>query len=177
MMWATMTRVSSRVRTMGTVVTRLRGARWRHGQGELFGLTWSHLTRRQVLGARRTFTALPEQVGQARRLARRVLGEDHPRLYDVELVISELAGNAVRHGPQGPGQEFEVSVALGDNTIVVAVRDNGVTGTPRLGSCDMDSDSGRGLALVAMASRRWGFHRDAAGTVVWAELNSTPLPD
>lgn len=177
MMRGTLTRVSSRVRDVRTMVARLRGAHRRRGPGEPFGLVWPHLNNRRLLIARQEFAALPEQVGQARRFARGIIGEEHPRRHDVELVVSELAGNAVRHGGKGQGRKFEVAVALDDTSIVVAVHDSGLTGTPRLGSCDVDSDSGRGLALVAMTARRWGFHRDPTGTVVWAELDSTPLPD
>ncbi|GGM71502.1 hypothetical protein GCM10010106_17220 [Thermopolyspora flexuosa] len=176
MLRGTLTRVSSRVRGMRIAVARLRSAQGRHARSQSFGLTWLHLTERPLLRVRH-FTATPEQVGQARTFARRVVGERHPRLHDVVLVVSELAGNAVRHGGQGPGREFEVSVVLGDDSVVVAVRDSGLSGTPHLRSCDIDCDSGRGLALVAMAARRWGFHRDPAGTVVWAELDARPLPD
>jgi hypothetical protein len=79
----------------------------------------------------------------------------------------------VQHGGRGAGagQEFVVSVTFAEDAVVVAVRDGGVTGIPHVKACDEDSTGGRGLALVEMVSRRWGFQRDSTGTVVWAELD------
>ncbi|MEV5412917.1 ATP-binding protein [Thermopolyspora sp. NPDC052614] len=167
--------MSTRVLGVGAMVARLRVVR-RRKRNEPFGTVWPHRAARRMVTVNRVFTAVPEQVGRARHFAREVVGEEHARSYEVELVVSELAGNAVRHGGQGAGREFEVSMAVGGGAIIVAVRDGGLTGTPRAGTCDTESDSGRGLALVETVARRWGFHRDPAGTVVWAELDSVPSP-
>jgi anti-sigma regulatory factor (Ser/Thr protein kinase) len=159
---------------MGALITRLRKAR-RHEPGEPFTAPSPHRDRGNAVTASRRFTALPEQVGQARQFVRAIVGEQHVRRYDIELVTSELAGNAVRHGGQGADREFEVTVTTDEEAVVVSVRDSGLTGTPQAGTCDLDSDGGRGLALVEMVARRWGFHRDSTGTVVWAEVDPAPL--
>lgn len=121
------------------------------------------------------FPAMPEQVRAARKFVHGLVGDGHPRADDLLLVASELAGNAVQHGGRGagPGQEFVVSVTFAAKAVVVAVRDGGLTGVPHVKACDEDAVGGRGLALVESVSRRWGFQRDSAGTVVWAELDES----
>jgi len=121
----------------------------------------------------RTFAAAYEQVKAAREFVREQVGDDHPRAYDLMLVTSELAGNAIQHGGRrdGTAQEFVVSVTVTPDRVIVAVRDGGMTGIPHVLPYDEGSIGGRGLALVEMLSKRWGFERDSDGTVVWAELD------
>lgn len=167
--------VTTRVRGMGLAVEAV-VARFRRGRGDVVGTAVPYRAGepgRGPLTVSQGFAAVPEQVRAARGFVRDLVGEGHPREYDILLVTSELAGNAVQHGGRGAGagQEFVVSVTFAEDAVVVAVRDGGVTGIPHVKACDEDSTGGRGLALVEMVSRRWGFQRDSTGTVVWAELD------
>lgn len=88
---------------------------------------------------------------------------------------SELAANAIAHTASGAGGVFAVEVARpAVGVALVAVSD---AGSPREPAVHFPTDpfglseGGRGLALVAALSSRWGY-RDAdvgEGRVVWAE--------
>lgn len=171
--------VTTRVRGMGlaveAAVAKIRQGRAR-GRGDATGTARPYRPgepERAPLTISQGFAAVPEQVRAAREFVRGLVGDGHPRAYDILLVTGELAGNAVQHGSRGAGagQEFVVSVTFAAGAVVVAVRDGGVTGVPHVRACDESSIGGRGLALVEAVSARWGFQRDAAGTVVWAELD------
>lgn len=89
----------------------------------------------------------------------------------VLLVVSELAGNAVRHAP-GPG--IEVAVTAGYGEVLVEVRD-GSSRAPVVRPGDgLYAEGGRGLTLVAALSRAWGWHPNSDGTkTTWALLPAT----
>ena len=86
---------------------------------------------------------------------------------DLDIVVSELAGNALRH----TGTLGDVALALGDNAVHVAVFDS-EDRPPTLRRPDSDGGSGRGLLLVAALSQRWNVDHDLehGGKAVWAEL-------
>ena len=86
---------------------------------------------------------------------------------DLDLVVSELAGNAIRHA----GALGDVAVGLRGNLIQVAVFDR-EDRPPTLRRPRTDTDSGRGLLLVAALSERWSVDHDLehGGKSVWAEL-------
>ncbi len=113
----------------------------------------------------RHFDYAPEAVSEARRHVRRVL-EAQPRdLVDVaELLTSELATNAIRHGESG----FEVKIEV-DKKIRVEVRDEGA-GRPSVVSAGPKDPSGRGLGIVEALSSAWGVIPTANGKTVWYEL-------
>jgi anti-sigma regulatory factor (Ser/Thr protein kinase) len=91
------------------------------------------------------------------------------------LVVSELVTNAVRyahapigvrltHRPQPPG------------TLLVEVSDP-VPDPPREQTAGDDDESGRGLHLLAMCSRRWGTRATGPdGKIVWFELSVPAVP-
>ena len=170
--------MATRVRGMGlaveAVVVRFRRGRTRgHGHAAGTALPYRRGEQgRDPVTISRTFAAAYDQVRAAREFVREQVG-DHPRAYDLMLVTSELAGNAVQHGGRrdGTAQEFVVSVTVATDRVIVAVRDGGMTGIPHVLPYDEGSIGGRGLALVEMLSKRWGFERDTNGTVVWAELD------
>jgi anti-sigma regulatory factor (Ser/Thr protein kinase) len=84
-------------------------------------------------------------------------------LEDAQLLVSELVGNAVRHG--APPIELEVRCAGGD-ALQVRVRDAAAGGpTPR--AADADAEGGRGLALVDLLSDAWGTEPEPDGKAVW----------
>jgi anti-sigma regulatory factor (Ser/Thr protein kinase) len=98
--------------------------------------------------------------------------------------VSELAANAIAHTASGAGGVFTVEVVLPAPGVArVAVTDAGAPHEPAIRYPDAPGDlqclaeGGRGLALVAACSSRWGY-RDAdegAGRTVWAEA-TWPVP-
>lgn len=90
---------------------------------------------------------------------------------DVQLGVSELITNAVRHAGTG----VTLTMRLGDE-LRVEVTDEypdaaDLAPTPQT---DPLATSGRGLHIVEAVSARWGVHAVPGGKVVWFAL---PLPD
>ncbi|MFD4572326.1 ATP-binding protein [Streptomyces sp. NPDC058417] len=124
----------------------------------------------------------PASVGLARRRVREHLaawghGADDRAAGDAVLVVSELATNAVRHGPPQE-REFEVAVtALGDGACLIEVSDGG-RDTPRPRPVTDADEHGRGLHLVQHLATTWGVrHRGHHGKTVWALLTRRPHPE
>ena len=77
------------------------------------------------------------------------------------------------HGGSGNGGIFIVEVDLpGPGVARIAVTDEGGPSLPVAGSLDLMAEGGRGLAMVAACTSRWGYI-DASpaypGRTVWAE--------
>lgn len=83
----------------------------------------------------------------------------------VQLIASELVTNALHHG----GGTADISLSRRPGVVRVEVRDNG-PGEPRLLDVPADSESGRGLAIVAQLSSAWGVDHRGDGKTVWAEI-------
>lgn len=88
-------------------------------------------------------------------------------LDEAQLLVSELVGNAIRHG--APPIEVEVC-CVGRESLQVRVRDSG-TGVPLPRDADSAAEGGRGLALVDLISTDWGTDRDPEGKTVWFRLD------
>jgi len=131
----------------------------------------------------KTFDGRPECVSEVREFTRKAIGDNDGGDL-VELVASELAGNAVRHSDSGkPGGQFTLHLAAFLNRWQVRVDDAGGPNVPHV--CepkpiesieDLDAfgdevEAGRGLALVASVSSNWGFLGDQAGRAVWVEIS------
>lgn len=131
----------------------------------------------------RSFDGLPERVAEVREYTRKVVG-DCKDADILELIASELAGNAIRHSGSGkPGGQFTLHIAELSNRWQIRVDDAGGTKVPHL--CepapiesvkDLDRfgdevEAGRGLALVAAVSSSWGVLGDDAARAVWAEIS------
>ena len=84
--------------------------------------------------------------------------------FDVELMVSELATNCVRH----TGSGFILSLDIDDADIRVEVTDT-APGTPQLRYPSPDQSSGRGLHIIEGLSDGWGVERDhrQSGKTVW----------
>ena len=124
----------------------------------------------------RSFPGLPEHLAEVRRFTQMVLG-DTPGAELVVLAVSELAGNAIVHTASGgPGGQFVVHLAAFADNWRVRVDDEGSPTEPHVvvdgGDEDSegDSESGRGLAMVASISRKWGVLGDRYARAVWAEI-------
>ena len=113
----------------------------------------------------------PVAVRHARALASGALGTPAPEAHDeLQLVITELVANAVRHG-RGRRMRLRL-VTRRDGTVRVEVENRCWHTTPRRRVLTDSAASGRGLALVAAFARSWGIERAARGrTRVWAEVD------
>jgi anti-sigma regulatory factor (Ser/Thr protein kinase) len=122
----------------------------------------------------RSFAADAASVGAARRFAAGLVPEGLTELREtVELMVSELATNCVRH----VNASFEVSIERSGAAYRVEVRDEG-GGRPAMRSTSPEDVSGRGLHIVDLLAARWGVRYDAdAGKTVWFTLATPGSPD
>ncbi|WP_327287331.1 SpoIIE family protein phosphatase [Streptomyces sp. NBC_01198] len=86
------------------------------------------------------------------------------------LIVGELVTNAVLHGAA------PIHLRLIRHAVLVCEVSDAGAGQPRPRAAGPDDESGRGLALIARSSRRWGTRRMAEGKTVWAE-QTLPPPD
>ena len=119
----------------------------------------------------RRFPNDPTAVRSARRFALDALPPGCPPqvLEVLELLVSELAGNCVRHTASG----FEVRVTVRGNRVRVCVADRDA-GRPVVRKIDPMALDGRGLALIDMLASSWGVRRSrsvAGGKCVWFVLD------
>lgn len=104
------------------------------------------------------------------RRATRALLADIPCVEDAELIVSELAGNAILHTRSAlEGGTFRVVVEAKDGWARLEVHDGGPL--PRERDADQDGESGRGWELVAALSARWGHDGGSSSGCTWAELD------
>jgi len=104
-------------------------------------------------------------------------GVSPDRCDDAALIVSELVGNALRHGRPRRDGTLLVSWVLDGHRLRVEVTDGGGPTTPEVrpaGQAQM-AVSGRGLAIIDVIAEAWGSHSDGAGTTVWALVPAPPL--
>jgi hypothetical protein len=90
--------------------------------------------------------------------------------------VSELCANAIEHTDSGNGGVFIVEVHLPRPGVArIAVTDEGGPSLPAAGSGDLMAEGGRGLAMVAACTNRWGYADAHPGRTVWAE-SCWPVP-
>ncbi|WP_433892837.1 ATP-binding protein [Streptomyces sp. CA-111067] len=113
-------------------------------------------------------TSRPESASTARRLSLSVVRKwSLPQYADtVELLVSELVGNAVRHTG---ARTFGLRMQRRRGWIRVEVRDPSRALPCLLPVRDLDI-SGRGLFLVDKLSDRWGVDLQPRGKTTWFEL-------
>jgi anti-sigma regulatory factor (Ser/Thr protein kinase) len=95
---------------------------------------------------------------------RRVLAQAGRDADVAELLTSELAANAVRHG-QTP---FTVVVSASP-VVRVEVHDGNAI-VPTVQAARGDDEAGRGLLLIEALADSWGVDECGGGKVVWFEL-------
>lgn len=119
----------------------------------------------------RTFLGSPASIVEARRFTTMVLS-GWPEADDAELIISELATNAIRHSRSGRfGGQFTVSIRTQGKRLWLGVLDEGGAHSPHPLSAQSDEEGGRGLALVAGLAANWGVTGDDTGRIVWAVVD------
>ncbi|MFH9003181.1 SpoIIE family protein phosphatase [Streptomyces afghaniensis] len=104
--------------------------------------------------------------GRARRLARRTLSRwNLEELGDsVELLVSELVTNAVRHTSR------PVTLRLLRTDVLRCEIGDDAPELPRLRRARPTDENGRGLYLVSRLAMRWGAARLSTGKIVWFEF-------
>jgi hypothetical protein len=135
-----------------------------------------------------TLAAVPAAVGRSRELVH--LGLDRWRLAalaaDAELVVSELATNAIRAtgltdadarwNEAANVAAFHVRLLLFGDSIVIEVWD-GDPAAPMPQEVTGEDEGGRSLLIVAALSTKWSwFPAPQGGKIVWAELAVPPRP-
>ncbi|AZP17005.1 ATP-binding protein [Streptomyces aquilus] len=126
------------------------------------------------------FTSTPRGARLARRLVSHRLNDwGHPYTTPTNetltLIAAELTANAVRHA-HIPGRDFHLRLTTTATTLRIEVTDTRTEKHPSP-TCttpppSADSESGRGLLLVATLADNWGCapRPNAPGKTVWAEL-------
>ena len=119
-----------------------------------------------------TLPSEPTSVARARELACGwLLARGLDDLIDTcELLVSELATNALRHGRGNIRLRL-----LRDTKLVCEVWDNGYAQPRQRRARDTD-EGGRGLQLVSLLADRWGSRRTPTGKTVWFELSLPNRP-
>jgi len=89
------------------------------------------------------------------------------RREDVELVASELVTNAIEHGTG----MVDVAVALSAASVRLVVTSGAGADEPHVKAASHDDDGGRGLAILAALTTRWGWDREGDRLSVWAQFD------
>lgn len=121
-------------------------------------------------------TPLPTDLSAARH-ARRFLQDTFRQFeqevpFDLLLIASELATNAVLHGTP----PVELRLRIHESTIHIALADGG-PGDPVARAFTDDLGGGRGLSIVESLASAWGVDTRGPGKQVWAELPLRALAD
>ncbi len=117
----------------------------------------------------RTFRGTPASVPEARRFVAELL-TGCPAREVLMTCVSELCANAIVHSDSGDGGVFIVEVDLPRPGVArIAVTDEGGPSLPVAGRLDLMAEGGRGLAMVAACTARWGYADAYPGRTVWAE--------
>jgi anti-sigma regulatory factor (Ser/Thr protein kinase) len=116
-------------------------------------------------------TAVPHASREARKAARVVLEDwcvPTHLLDDAILVISELVTNAVRHA--GTASTLELELGQTHERLRISLADQSEV-APRLRRVRHAAEDGRGLAILAALSDRWGVEPTGRGKRVWWEVD------
>ena len=117
----------------------------------------------------RTFRGTAESVPEARRFVGEQLA-GCPAREVLMTCVSELCANAITHTASGDGGVFIVEVGCPrDGLARIAVTDEGGSSVPAADAPDPAAEGGRGLAMVAACTSRWGYADAYPGRTVWAE--------
>ncbi|MET7483337.1 ATP-binding protein [Streptomyces sp. NPDC005538] len=110
--------------------------------------------------------AVPKAVPELRAAVRAHFSE---ACSEVQLCVSELVSNVIRHVGEGTPIRLRVSGGAGGPTRV-EVTDPDPRALPVLLHAADDDESGRGLALLDAVALRWGVEQGVSGKTVWCEV-------
>jgi anti-sigma regulatory factor (Ser/Thr protein kinase) len=96
-------------------------------------------------------------------------------LADLQLLVSEVVTNSVRHGKVDTRGYVEVALTTRRGAVRIEVRDPGVHGRAAPRSPDFEKGGGFGLMLVERLATRWGIDSNP-GLCVWFELPRSGAP-
>ncbi|MDG9690441.1 ATP-binding protein [Streptomyces sp. DH17] len=121
------------------------------------------------------FAASEEEVAVLRRNVRAYLEAWGLRelVDETQLCVSELVANVITH--VGAGTPTTLAVKLNGASLRIEVHDPDTRALPMLLAADVESEGGRGMALVAAVTERWGVQLGADRKVTWCEI-ATGLP-
>ncbi|MGA5313804.1 ATP-binding protein [Streptomyces pseudogriseolus] len=92
--------------------------------------------------------------------------------HPAELIVGELAANAVTHG-RVPGRDFRLLLYVVGDTLRIEVTDTRGDRLPCPQRSADDAESGRGLLLVEALADRWGVVPGPPPLkTVWAEVGT-----
>ncbi|MGW2044238.1 ATP-binding protein [Streptomyces sp. NPDC001858] len=118
------------------------------------------------------FTAEPREVAALRRVMRLHLGiwGLHDVTDEAQLCVSELASNVITH--VGPGTPATLAVSMNGVHLRIEVHDPDTRALPTLLAANVDSEGGRGMALVDTVAARWGVQLRLDRKVTSCELET-----
>ncbi|MFF2461933.1 SpoIIE family protein phosphatase [Streptomyces mirabilis] len=107
----------------------------------------------------------PSAVADVRAAAARLLDDWDMKeeAFTLELILSELVTNAIRHATGPIGVRL-----IRDRSLICEVSD-GSSVSPHLRRATTMDEGGRGLFLVAQFADRWGTRYTSGGKVIWTE--------
>ena len=110
--------------------------------------------------------------GHARRVLAERLSAALPAqvLGDLQLLVTEIVANAVRHGGVSEDGKIDLRVLVGEHRVRVELRDTGIQADPHLRTPDLGGGGGFGMLLVSRMSERWGVEHEP-NVVMWFELS------
>ncbi|WP_406841236.1 ATP-binding protein [Streptomyces sp. AHU1] len=121
------------------------------------------------------FLAEPEEVAALRRLMRLHLTLwGLPEVIEgAQLCVTELVSNVITH--VGPGTPTTLAVSVSGSLLRIEVQDPDTRALPTLLQTGVDSEGGRGIALVEATAVRWGVELYGDRKVTWCELVSAAV--
>lgn len=89
---------------------------------------------------------------------------------EAEIVLSELLGNAVRHGRPLADGKVRVHWKVKAGVLELDVTDAGGGPTPKPAQPSVYATHGRGLRIVRSLAHEWGVLDEDRGRTVWVSL-------
>ncbi|MQA95324.1 MAG: hypothetical protein GEV11_11995 [Streptosporangiales bacterium] len=131
--------------------------------------TWPGEITQEGERTRGRFPGRADQVSAARAFLREALAS-HPCRWEAELVVSELATNALRHTKSGEGDGWLLEICSTADWVIVTLTDAGSSDTPQARRPALDAVSGRGLVIIDELAAAWGYTRRHRQATVWVLL-------
>lgn len=120
----------------------------------------------------RSLRADDHAAARAREMIRGAFADrlDPDKVDDLELLVSELVTNSVRHGELPPGSMIHIRSYIHDKRVRVEIRDS--SSPKNLAPLPLNGprEHGYGLFMVEQVSNRWGISLNGH-TQFWFELD------